>query len=159
MSFEYSKNILTKIKNKKDFTPNELMTIERSLRLYEVNEEMLNYQIGLDKNNRYELTERVGDCIVEDYTAKTCSLEEELKNAEQIYEAFDKGLISLDDIMDISQKDGFTKALSVVLDYIRELEASSKSVREMFWICEIGKKVEEMLNIADEMLSKKIQGE
>lgn len=57
--FEYSKTLMNKIKNKEDLTPNEIMTIERSLRLYEVNEDMLNYQIGLDKNNKYELTEHI----------------------------------------------------------------------------------------------------
>ena len=50
---------MDKIRNKKELTSNELMTIERSLRLYEVNEDMINYQIGLDKDNKYELTEHI----------------------------------------------------------------------------------------------------
>ena len=57
--FEYSKNLMDKIRNKKELTSNELMIIERSLRLYEVNEDMINYQIGLDKDNKYELTEHI----------------------------------------------------------------------------------------------------
>lgn len=57
--FEYSKNLMDKIRNKEDLTPNEIMTIERSLRLYEINEDILNYQIGLDKDNKYELTEHI----------------------------------------------------------------------------------------------------
>ena len=57
--FEYSKNLMDKIRNKKELTSNELMTIERSLRLYEINEDMINYQIGLDKDNKYELTEYI----------------------------------------------------------------------------------------------------
>ena len=57
--FEYSKNLMDKIRNKKELTSNELMTIERSLRLYEINEDMINYQIGLDKDNKYELTEHI----------------------------------------------------------------------------------------------------
>lgn len=57
--FEYSKKLMDKIRNKEDLTPNEIMTIERSLRLYEVNEDMLNYQIGVDKDNKYELTEHI----------------------------------------------------------------------------------------------------
>lgn len=57
--FEYSKKLMDKIRNKEDLTSNEIMTIERSLRLYEINEDMLNYQIGLDKDNKYELTEHL----------------------------------------------------------------------------------------------------
>ena len=57
--FEYSKNLMDKIRNKKELTSNELMIIERSLRLYEVNEDMINCQIGLDKDNKYELTEHI----------------------------------------------------------------------------------------------------
>ena len=57
--FEYSKNLMDKIRNKKELTSNELMTIERSLRFCEVTEDMINYQIGLDKDNKYELTEHI----------------------------------------------------------------------------------------------------
>lgn len=57
--FEYSKMLMTKIKNKETLLPNELMTIERSLRLYDINDAMLNYQIGVEKNNEYELTEQL----------------------------------------------------------------------------------------------------
>lgn len=35
------------------------MTIERSLRLYEINDDMLNYQIGVTTENTYELTEHI----------------------------------------------------------------------------------------------------
>lgn len=57
--FEYSKKLMDKIRNKEDLELNELMTIERSLRLYEVNEDMLDYQIGINDDNKYELTEQM----------------------------------------------------------------------------------------------------
>ena len=57
--FEYSKNLMEKIKNKETLTPNEIMTIERSLRLYEINDAMLNYQIGVTTENTYESTEHI----------------------------------------------------------------------------------------------------
>lgn len=38
---------------------------------------------------------------------------------EQLYEAFDDGIIGLDDIIDISQKDGYNQSL---VDFISEIE-------------------------------------
>lgn len=59
--FEYSKKLMDKIRNKEDLEPEELRTIERCLRLYDVNTSILEYQIGspLCPNNIFELTETI----------------------------------------------------------------------------------------------------
>lgn len=57
--FEWSKEMMNCIINKKEISKNHLMTIERALRLYDASEDMLNYQIGLpNEDNKYELTMR-----------------------------------------------------------------------------------------------------
>ena len=48
---------------------------------------------------------------------------------EQIYEAFDNGLIGLDDIIDISQKDGYNQALE---DFYNGLADELLWIRERF---------------------------
>lgn len=57
--FEYSKRLMEKIRNGDSLDKREIMTVERCLRLYEISEQMLNYQIGVSENNNYELTEQI----------------------------------------------------------------------------------------------------
>lgn len=55
--YDWSKEMTDCIINKKEISKNNLMAIERALRLSEIHEEMLDYQVGLlDENNTYELT-------------------------------------------------------------------------------------------------------
>lgn len=41
-----------------------------------------------------------------------------MTDREQLYEAFDNGIIGLDEIIDISQKDGYNQALEDMRKYI-----------------------------------------
>lgn len=58
---------------------------------------------------------------------------------EQIYEAFDNGLIGLDDIIDISQKDGYNQALedfkSKWINRINEAYKSQNTVNVLCTMC------------------------
>lgn len=53
--YEWSKEIINKIKNTKIFNENELRTIEVALRMYDVCENILDESVGLSDENKYEL--------------------------------------------------------------------------------------------------------
>lgn len=50
MTFEYSKNLFNKIRNKEDLTYVELQYIERALTLKEIDKIISNMQVGIDSN-------------------------------------------------------------------------------------------------------------
>lgn len=53
--YEFSKEIIEKINTAKCLTVKELRMTELALRMYEVNEDILNEATGLSNNDKYEL--------------------------------------------------------------------------------------------------------
>ena len=53
--YEFSKEIIEKINTAKCLTVKELRITELALRMYEVNEDILDESTGLSNNNKYEL--------------------------------------------------------------------------------------------------------
>ena len=59
MNFEKTDEIISKIRNKEELSKPDRMTLERYLRLYDVSESILNYQVRVDDENPYEITEQI----------------------------------------------------------------------------------------------------
>ena len=59
MNFEKTYEIISKIRNKEELSKPDRMTLERYLRLYDVSESILNYQVRVDEENPFEITEQI----------------------------------------------------------------------------------------------------
>ncbi len=59
MNFEKTDEIISKIRNKEELSKPDRMTLERYLRLYDVSESILNYQVRVDEENPFEITEQI----------------------------------------------------------------------------------------------------
>ena len=51
--------IINQIRNKEELSKPDRMTLERSLRLYDISESILNYQCRADEENPFEISEQI----------------------------------------------------------------------------------------------------
>lgn len=59
IEFEKTDKIINQIRNKEELSKPDRMTLERSLRLYDISESILNYQCRADEENPFEISEQI----------------------------------------------------------------------------------------------------
>lgn len=59
IEFEKTDKIINQIRNKEELSKPDRMTLERSLRLDDISESILNYQCRADEENPFEISEQI----------------------------------------------------------------------------------------------------